>query len=77
MKIQIASASQQQLPSQPPSAEVPERNGDAVTQPEPKTDIQELLQKQGRPFRSLSCRGERKTTFYSPQTYVQHQNAKV
>uniref|UniRef100_A0A674NCK9 Tubby-like protein n=1 Tax=Takifugu rubripes TaxID=31033 RepID=A0A674NCK9_TAKRU len=47
MKIQIASASQQQPPSQPPSAEVPERNGDAVTLPEPKTDIQELLQKQG------------------------------
>lgn len=56
MKIQIASASQQQqqLPSQPPSAEVPERNGDAVTLPEPKTDIQELLQKQGRPLRLLS-----------------------
>lgn len=72
MKIQIASASQQQPPSQPPSAEVPERNGDTVTLPEPKTDIQELLQKQGRPIRLLSCRGERKITFYSAQMYVQH-----
>lgn len=67
MKIQITSASQQQPPSEPPSAEVPERNGDAVTLPEPKTDIQELLQKQGRPIRSLSRRGERKIPFYSAQ----------
>lgn len=51
MKIQIASASQQPPPSLTPSADVPERNGDAVTLPEPKTDIQELLQKQGRPKR--------------------------
>lgn len=54
MKIQIASASQQQPPSQPPPAEAPERNGGAATPPEPKTDIQELLEKQGRPLRLLS-----------------------
>lgn len=78
MKIQIASASQQQQPpSQPPSADVPERNGDAATLPEPKTDIQELLQKQGRPSCLLSRRGERKIAFYSTQMFEQHRNAKV
>lgn len=54
MKIQIASASQQPPPSLTPAADVPERNGDAGALPEPKTDIQELLQKQGRPKRLSS-----------------------
>ncbi|XP_068613676.1 tubby-related protein 3-like [Brachionichthys hirsutus] len=57
MKIQIVSVSQPQLESKPPSrtqtrsqstaAEEPERDGDTETLLEPKTDIHELLQKQG------------------------------
>ncbi|XP_045927690.1 tubby-related protein 3 isoform X2 [Micropterus dolomieu] len=63
MKIQILSVSQSQpqFPSQPlsqpqsrpqsqpqsPTAEEPERDGDTETLLEPKTDIHELLQKQG------------------------------
>lgn len=49
LKIQIASASQQQQQPQspPPSTEDPERNGDTEKLLEPKTDIQELLQRQG------------------------------
>lgn len=49
LKIQIASASQQQQqqPQSPPSTEDPERNGDTEKLLEPKTDIQELLQRQG------------------------------
>lgn len=43
-KTQMASVSQQ---PQPPSAAVTERNGDAEMLLAPKTDIQELLQKQG------------------------------
>lgn len=55
MKIQILSVSQSQSQSQPesqsqsqsPAAEEPERDGDTETLLEPKTDIHELLQKQG------------------------------
>lgn len=56
MRIQILSVSQTQSPqpqllpqSQPqsPAAEEPERDGDTETLLEPKTDIHELLQKQG------------------------------
>ncbi|XP_005923595.1 tubby-related protein 3 isoform X3 [Haplochromis burtoni] len=57
MKIQILSVSQSQSQSQPESqsqsqsqstaAEEPERDGDTETLLEPKTDIHELLQKQG------------------------------
>lgn len=55
MKIQILSVSQSQSQSQPesqsqsqsPAAEQPERDGDTETLLEPKTDIHELLQKQG------------------------------
>ncbi|XP_041636193.1 tubby-related protein 3 isoform X1 [Cheilinus undulatus] len=61
MKIQILSVSQSQSPSQSPSqfqlqpqsqpqspaAEEPERDGDTETLLEPKTDIHELLKKQG------------------------------
>ncbi|XP_076010639.1 tubby-related protein 3 isoform X2 [Genypterus blacodes] len=54
-KIQILSVSQSQPQPQPqsesqpqsPAAEEPERDGDTETLIEPKTDIQELLQKQG------------------------------
>uniref|UniRef100_A0A3Q3VY03 Tubby-like protein n=1 Tax=Mola mola TaxID=94237 RepID=A0A3Q3VY03_MOLML len=51
MKIQIVSASQPQLQlqsqSRSPAAEEPERDGDTETLLQPKTDIHELLQKQG------------------------------
>lgn len=47
MKIQMASASQQQ--PQPPCAAVTESNGDAEKLLAPKTDLHELLQKQGEP----------------------------
>lgn len=63
MKIQILSVSQSQSQSQPqsqpqsqfqpqsqpqsPAAEEPERDGDTKMLLEPKTDIHELLQKQG------------------------------
>uniref|UniRef100_A0A8C4HTV3 Tubby-like protein n=1 Tax=Dicentrarchus labrax TaxID=13489 RepID=A0A8C4HTV3_DICLA len=51
MKIQILSVSQSQSQSQSqpqsPAAEEPERDGDTETLLEPKTDIHELLQKQG------------------------------
>lgn len=50
---QLQSQSQFQLQSQPqsPPAEEPERDGDTESLLEPKTDIHELLQKQGE-----SCR---------------------
>ncbi|KAM7367280.1 hypothetical protein PAMP_015193 [Pampus punctatissimus] len=47
MKIQIPSVSQSQSQPQAPAAEEPERDGDTETLLEPKTDIHELLQKQG------------------------------
>uniref|UniRef100_UPI0037E95644 tubby-related protein 3 n=1 Tax=Semicossyphus pulcher TaxID=241346 RepID=UPI0037E95644 len=53
MKIQILSVSQSPSQSQPksqpqsPAADEPERDGDTETLLEPKTDIHELLQKQG------------------------------
>lgn len=63
MKIQILSVSQSQSQSQPesqsqsqsqsPAAEEPERDGDTETLLEPKTDIHELLQKQGDLYWSL------------------------
>lgn len=53
MKIQLASASQPQPP--PPSAAVTESNGDTEMLQAPKTDIQELLQKQGEPAGWFHC----------------------
>lgn len=66
-KIQILSVSQSQtspqtlsqsqFQSQPhsPAAEDPERDGDTDTLIEPKTDIHELLQKQGESWQSLAA----------------------
>lgn len=53
MKIQLASASQQQPP--PPSSAVTESNGDTEVLLAPKTDVQELLQKQGEPAGLIHC----------------------
>lgn len=58
-KIQILSSSQPQLQlqsqSQSPAAEEPERDGDTETLLQPKTDIHELLQKQGEFGGAFDC----------------------
>lgn len=51
--------SQSQSQSQSPTAEEPERDGDTETLLEPKTDIHELLQKQGESRQSLRLKGLR------------------
>lgn len=77
-KIQILSVSQPQCQSQPqsqsqsqpesqsqsqsPTAEEPERDGDTDTLLEPKTDIHELLQKQGESRQSWRFKGLRLTS---------------